>query len=236
MKSICIIPARGGSKRIPRKNIREFCGKPIIAYSIEAALNCGCFDEVMVSTDDEEIKEIAIKYGGTVPFMRSKEAADDHAMTHTVLLEVLSMYKERGYEFDKMCCIYCTAPFVTSDHIKEGMQVLIEEKRDCVYPVVQFSFPPQRAVVIHGDKVYWTHRENQFVRSQDLEPIYHDVGQFYCLDIDAFYKNPSLVLDNTKAIVIDDLWAQDIDNETDWKLAEQKYRFLMNNSVNWKVE
>ena len=115
------------------------------------------------------------------------------------------------------------------------MRILVDEKRDCVYPVVQYSFPPQRAVVIHDDKVFWTHKENQFVRSQDLEPIYHDVGQFYCMNIESFYAAPSLVLNNTKAIVIDDLWAQDIDNETDWKLAEQKYRFLMENDVRWRA-
>lgn len=234
MSSICIIPARGGSKRIPRKNIREFCGKPIIAYSIEAAIKSGCFDEVMVSTDDTEIKAVAEKYGASVPFMRSEYASSDHAMTHTVLLEVLDEYEKMGRVFDNMCCIYCTAPFVNSEHLKDGMDEL-NNGWDCVYPIVQFSFPPQRAVVIHEGKVFWTHRENQFVRSQDLEPIYHDVGQFYCMNIDSFRKEPALVFGNTKGIVIDDLWAQDIDNETDWKIAEQKYIFLQKNPVNWRV-
>lgn len=235
MSNLCIIPARGGSKRIPKKNIREFCGKEIIAYSIQAALNSGCFDEVMVSTDDEIIKNIALKYGATVPFMRSEYAAGDHAMTHTVLLEVLEEYEKLGKTFDNMCCIYCTAPFVTADHLRVGMDKLMNEKWDCVYPVVQFSFPPQRAVVIHEGKVYWTHKENQFVRSQDLEPIYHDVGQFYCMNIAAFKKEPSLVFGNTSAIVINDLWAQDIDNESDWLLAEQKYKFLIDNNIRWEV-
>lgn len=226
MKNICIIPARGGSKRIHKKNIRNFCGKPILAYSIEAALLSGCFDEVMVSTDDTEIKSIALQYGAKVPFMRSEEAAGDHAMTHTVLLEVLAEYEKRDMVYDNMCCIYPTAPFVTAERIKEGMDTLINEKRGCVYPVVQFSFPPQRCVVIYDDKVYWKYPENEMTRSQDLEPIYHDVGQFYCLNINKFYKRPSLLLENTKAIVIDDMEAQDIDNESDWQMAETKYQRL----------
>lgn len=226
MKNICIIPARGGSKRIHKKNIRNFCGKPILAYSIEAALLSGCFDEVMVSTDDTEIKSIALQYGAKVPFMRSEEAAGDHAMTHTVLLEVLAEYEKRDMVYDNMCCIYPTAPFVTAERIKEGMDTLINEKRGCVYPVVQFSFPPQRCVVIYDDKVYWKYPENEMKRSQDLEPIYHDVGQFYCLNINKFYKRPSLLLENTKAIVIDDMEAQDIDNESDWQMAETKYQRL----------
>lgn len=216
MKNLCIIPARGGSKRIPRKNIRNFCGKPILAYSIIAAIKSGCFDEVMVSTDDDEIKQIALKYGAKVPFMRSESASNDYAMTHTVLLEVLAEYKKLGYEFDNMCCIYCTAPFVTAERLKEGMNILIGEKRDCVFPIVQFSFPPQRCVVIHDDKIFWRYPENEMTRSQDLEPIYHDVGQFYCMKVEAFYKRPSLLLGNTKGIIIDDLEAQDIDNEADW--------------------
>lgn len=130
---MAIIPARGGSKRIPRKNIKEFCGKPIIAYSIEAAISSGKFDEVIVSTDDEEIKDIALDLGAKVPFMRSDEAAGDHAMTHIVLLEVLEMYKDRGVEFENMCCIYSTSPFVTGERLNEAMDFLEKESRDCVY-------------------------------------------------------------------------------------------------------
>lgn len=226
MKNLCIIPARGGSKRIHKKNIRDFCGKPILAYSIEAAIQSGCFDEVMVSTDDAGIKDVALQYGAKVPFMRSEEAAGDHAMTHTVLLEVLAEYEKRGMTFDNMCCIYPTAPFVTAERIREGIDILVKEKRGCVYPVVQFSFPPQRCVVIYDDKVYWKYPENEMTRSQDLEPIYHDVGQFYCLNISKFYERPSLLLENSKAIIIDDMEAQDIDNESDWQIAETKYRKL----------
>lgn len=225
-KNLAIITARGGSKRIPRKNIKDFCGKPIMAYSIEAALNAGIFDEVMVSTDDQEIAEIAEKYGAKVPFMRSEEASSDYAMTHVVLLEVLAEYKKRGIEFDYMCCIYPTAPFITADKIKKGMEMLKNENLDSVLPVVSFSFPPQRGFVMRDEKVVFQYPENALVRSQDLETIYHDAGQFYCINVESFFQNPNLVMDNTKPIILDDLEVQDIDHESDWRMAEFKYEYL----------
>ncbi|MCM1498878.1 MAG: pseudaminic acid cytidylyltransferase [Clostridium sp.] len=226
MSSIAVITARGGSKRIPRKNIREFCGKPIIAYSIEVALASHTFDEVMVSTDDEEIKEIALQYGAKVPFMRSNETSDDHAMTYKVLLEVLDSYKKRGMKFEYMCCVYPTAPFITIDSLKRAMHMLKSESLDSVLPVVQFSFPPQRGIIIQNGKTAFRWPENALVRSQDLEPMYHDAGQFYCVNVKKFMRHHSLITENTKPIILDDWEVQDIDNESDWKMAEFKYSYL----------
>lgn len=223
-KNVAVITARGGSKRIPRKNIKDFCGKPIIAYSIEAALKSELFEEVMVSTDDEEIKEIALTYGAKVPFMRSAEMSGDMAMTHEVIMEVVNEYKKHNMNFDYVCCIYPTAPFVNAEKLKSAYKILLDNNAEAVYPVVQFSFPPQRAVVIWDGKARFTHPENAFVRSQDLEPIYHDVGQFYFLNVEEFLRQNKLILDKTYPIIVSDLEAQDIDNEEDWKLAEIKYK------------
>lgn len=225
-KTIAIITARGGSKRIPRKNIREFCGKPILAYSIETAIKSHIFDEVMVSTDDEEIKDIALKYGAKVPFMRSAEMSDDNTMTYQVLLEVLNEYRKRDIEFKYMCCIYPTAPFITVDNLNKAMRTLENEGADSIIPMVQFSFPPQRSFVMSDEKITFKWPENELVRSQDLEPMYHDAGQFYFLNVEKFLKNHTLITDNTKPIILDDLEVQDIDNESDWRMAEFKYKYL----------
>lgn len=180
-KRIAIITARGGSKRIPKKNIKDFCGKPIIAYSIEAAISSKLFDEVMVSTDSEEIAEIAKKYGASVPFMRSAETSNDYATTNDVLIEVFNEYKKRGQEFDIAVCIYPTAPFVTADKLKRAIDMVEKDGADAVTPVVQFSFPPQRAFIIRDNALEYQYPENASARSQDLEPIYHDCGQFYVM-------------------------------------------------------
>lgn len=224
--AIAIITARGGSKRIPRKNIRKFCGKPIIAYSIEAAIESHLFERVMVSTDDREIKDIAEEYGAEVPFMRSEKTSDDNAMTYEVLLEVLEEYKKRNIEFKYMCCIYPTAPFISVEHLKQAMVLLQKENLDSVLPMVQFSFPPQRAFVMKDGLLAFKWPENALVRSQDLEPMYHDAGQFYCMKVEQFKKSQKLIMKHTKPIILDDLEVQDIDNESDWKIAEFKYRYL----------
>jgi N-acylneuraminate cytidylyltransferase len=176
MRVLALIPARGGSKRIPRKNIKEFCGKPIIAYSIEAALNTGLFDEVMVSTDSEEIAEVAKKYGAKVPFFRSEKTSGDFATTNDVLLEVIDEYEKRGERFDYGVCVYPTAPFVTAEKIKDAMEKFIESKADSLIPVVAFSFPPKRAMVIRDERLVFEYPEFMDARSQDLEKEYHDVG------------------------------------------------------------
>ena len=225
-KRLAIITARGGSKRIPHKNIREFCGRPIITYSIEAALNSGVFDEVMVSTDDEKIAEIARKAGAKVPFLRSVETSNDFATTADVILEVLEEYKKIGQNFDVACCIYPTAPFITADKLKNAVFLLEEKAYDSVMPVTEFSFPPLRGMIMDEDKVSYKWEEYSMARSQDLQKIYHDVGQFYVMNVEKFKDSKKLVTKNTGAIVIDELEMQDIDNEVDWKLAELKYRLL----------
>lgn len=227
--AVAVITARGGSKRIPRKNIKEFCGKPIIAYSIEAALQSGCFDEVMVSTDDKEIAEIAKKYGASVPFERSEKNASDLANTTDVLLEVVNSYAEIGKEYSRMCCIYPTAPFVTPEKLKYAMRLLENDETQTVMPVVQFSFPPLRGMHIRDDKLTFCHPEYAFTRSQDLEKVYHDCGQFYCIKVNEFLKEKKLVMPNAKAIIVSEREVQDIDTEDDWVIAEIKYRLLKEN-------
>lgn len=224
MSSIAIITARGGSKRIPRKNIREFCGKPILAYSIQAARECGLFDRVMVSTDDEEIAETARRYGAEVPFRRSAEAAGDFATTSSVLLEVLGEYEKRGECFDTLCCVYPTAPFVTAERLRQAASLLEESGADSVLPVVRFSFPPQRCVVMQEGRLQFKWPEYAQTRSQDLEPFYHDAGQFYCLRVKSFLEQRTLVMDHTVPLILPEMEIQDIDTEEDWELAQVKYR------------
>lgn len=225
-KKIAIITARGGSKRIPRKNIKEFCGKPILAYSIEAALEAGCFDTVMVSTDDMEIAEIAKSYGAEVPFLRSAETANDFATTNDVLLEVLSECEKAGQSFHMAACIYPTAPFVTAERLRQAVEQLESSEADTVIPVVSFSYPPQRAMVVRNERLVFKYPEHLNSRSQDMEPHYHDVGQFYVFRTEAFRRNMHLMVGDILPMVIPELEVQDIDTRTDWELAEMKYRLL----------
>ena len=228
MANLAIIPARGESKRIPRKNIKPFLGKPIIAYSIEAAIKSNLFDEVMVSTDDDEIAKIAMKYGATVPFLRSQDNANDFAVLADVVEEVVSNYSIQGKEFNSICCILPTAPFVTSNKIIEAYTKLTKGDFNSVFPVLEFSFPIQRSLKIEDNKVAMVWREHLNSRSQDLEPRYHDSGQFYWLKSSSFVEDKKLFTTNSGAIVISELHAQDIDTETDWKLAEIKYKLMLN--------
>ena len=227
-KKLAIITARGGSKRIPRKNIKLFNGFPIIKYSIEAALKSNEFDEVMVSTDDEEIAEIAIKYGASVPFFRSQKNSDDHSGTAEVIEEVILDYKNKNILFDYVCCIYPTAPFVTADIIKEAMSKLISFSADCVLPVVRYSYPVQRSLKIVNGSALMNWPENYSARSQDLSPFFHDCGQFYCLNVKSLLEQKKLFAKKTIPIEISELEMQDIDNEVDWKLAELKYKLIHN--------
>lgn len=224
---LAIIPARGGSKRIPKKNIKDFCGRPIIAYSINAAIKSSLFDIVMVSTDSEEIASLAKEYGAEVPFLRSNRTSDDYATTSDVLEEVLVRYKDIGYTFDCFCCIYPTAPPVTATKLNEAFTLFEDKKAEAVLPVVKYSYPPQRAIVIKDGLASFQYIENRFARSQDLEAIYHDAGQFYFLRTEAFVKQHDLVLKKTIPLIVNELEVQDIDNETDWKLAETKYRMAV---------
>ena len=221
--AVAIITARGGSKRIPRKNIKLFLGQPIIKYSIEAAIKSGCFGEVMVSTDDKEIAEISKKLGATVPFYRSEKTSDDHATTADVIAEVLAEYKKSGKEFDYFCCIYPTAPFITSEKLKEAMRILSEKNADSVFPVAKFSYPIQRGLKIEDGfiKMFWP--ENLTTRSQDLEPAYHDAGQFYFMKVKSFLEQKRVFAEKSIPLIADEMEVQDIDNEEDWKVAELKY-------------
>ncbi|MBY0353731.1 pseudaminic acid cytidylyltransferase [Candidatus Babeliales bacterium] len=225
---VAIIPARGGSKRIPRKNIKSFLGQPIISYSIQAALQAGCFDEVMVSTDDVEIADIAKNVGAQVPFIRSASNADDHAMLADVIEEVLLEYHKQGKNFTYFCCILPTAPFVSAQRLKEGFAMLTESKVDSVVPVVRFSYPVQRAVRVDDDKLSMLWPENYNKRSQDLEPVYHDCGQFYFMKSQSLLEQKQLFAKNTMAIKLSELEVQDIDSLEDWKIAELKYKVINN--------
>lgn len=223
MKNLCIIPARGGSKRIPRKNVRLFLGKPMLAYSIETAKQSGLFEEIMVSTDDEEIAEVACRYGANVPFMRSAETASDFATTADVLREVLAKYLELGRSFDNFCCFYATAPLVQSKDVVSAFVLLQQFDFTCVYPVVQFSYPIWRCLDLAEDGTmtrHWPQFENS--RSQDLPKEYHDTGTFY------WYKTKEWLMGKAKigGIKVDETTIQDIDTETDWKLAEMKFKLL----------
>lgn len=221
-RKIAVITARGGSKRIPKKNIKEFCGKPILAYSIQVAIDSGLFDEVMVSTDSKEIADIAVQYGAKVPFMRSEETSNDYATTNDVLKEVFSEYEKRGEHFDIAVCIYPTAPFVTAQKLKEALCLMERENAEEVTPVVRFSFPPQRAFVLRNGILQYQYPENEKKRSQDLEPIYHDCGQFYVLKVENVLKD----VKGTRIIplIMLETEVQDIDTEEDWAIAEMKYQ------------
>lgn len=226
MSSIAIITARGGSKRIPNKNKKDFLGKPIMCYSIEAALSSGLFEEVMVSTDDEEIAQIARKAGANIPFMRSAATADDFATTDDVLLEVLSEYEKRGQIFEYMACIYPTAPFVTAKKLQDAFRILKERNASGVMPVVQFSFPPQRGMAMRDGRLVYCYPDNAMKRSQDLETVYHDCGQFYFYRTKEYRACKGDLKDGYVPIVMPETQVQDIDNLTDWKMAEMKYRMM----------
>lgn len=224
MKNLCIIPARGGSKRIPRKNIKPFMGKPIMAYSIEAALKSELFDEVMVSTDDKEFAEVAKKNGASVPFLRSEATANDYATTVDVLLEVVEMYKQRGKEFDTVCCLYSTAPFVTSERLREAYNKLSDQIDGC-FTIVEYSYPIQRSLRINeSGLVEMKYPEFLKSRTQDLEKIYHDAGQFYVVKMDVLFEEKTVWCKHTAPLVLSELEVQDLDTLTDWQLAEMKYK------------
>lgn len=224
-KKLAIITARGGSKRIPRKNTKEFCGKPILCYSIEAARDAGVFDEIMVSTEDKEIARIAEMAGAVVPFFRSEENAGDFASTDDVIMEVLKSYQEMGQSFEAFCCLYPTAPFLSGERLRSAMALL--EETDSVMPVVPFSYPPQRGLVI--DEKGFIRRqfpEYATTRSQDLPQIYHDCGQFYACRTRAFLEAGTTDVERLLPLVLTEMEVQDIDTPEDWAIAEMKYRML----------
>jgi len=226
-QNIAIIPARGGSKRIPKKNIKAFFGKPILAYSIETALKSGLFDEVMVSTDDEEIAKIARQYGAKVPFMRSKDKSDDFATLSDVISEVLKDYKDKlNRQFEHICCLLPTAPFIDENDLKKAYNKLNSNHIEAVFPLVRFSYPIQRALKIENNFVKMIWPENKNKRSQDLEPAFHDSGLFYWIKNESFQREKTLWTDKTAFIELPQHKVQDIDTNDDWKMAELKYKLL----------
>lgn len=221
MNNLAIIAARGGSKRIPGKNIKNFMGRPIIAYSIEAAIKSALFTEIMVSTDDEEIAAVAKQYGAKVPFLRSAENADDYATLADVADEVRAEYEKQKIFFDNICLILPTAPFISPDILKKTYHLLLSEDIDSVRPVVKFSYPIQRALKMRNGKLQMFYPEHKTTRSQDLEPAYHDAGQFYWMKTEKALRGT-----NKFGFEIPEILVQDIDNEEDWRMAEMKYKYL----------
>jgi pseudaminic acid cytidylyltransferase len=224
---VAIIPARGGSKRIPKKNIKHFHGKPIIAYTIESALKSGLFSSVIVSTDDTEIAEIAKNHGAEVPFLRSKENADDFATTSSVLIEVLEQLALKGESFTTACCIYPTSPLIDSKDLKGAYEQFMRNKYDVLLSCVSYSFPIQRSFhLTDSNMVELNQPEAINQRSQDLIKNYHDAGAMYFFDVQKFNASKSLWAGNIGAFELSELKVQDIDTLEDWKMAELKYSIL----------
>ena len=227
MSLLAIITARGGSKRIPRKNVKPFMGRPMLAYALAAARECALFDEIMVSTDDDEIAALARAEGAAVPFRRSAATSGDLATTDAVLREVLDAYAARGRSFDAFCCLYPCVPLLTGALLHEAGETFLASPAESLIPVVRFSYPIQRALVRGADGfIAFREPENAARRSQDLEPTYHDAGMFYFCRTDAFRVSGSLKTRTTAMFELPEERVQDIDNESDWHLAEMKYRLL----------
>lgn len=227
MKFLAIIPARGGSKRIEHKNIKDFCGAPVIAYSIRAALRAGCFSRVLVSTDDAEIARVAVELGAEVPFMRSDKTSDDFATTADVINEVLDCLEVKGETYDAIACIYATAPFITPERLRDAVAMIERSEAQSVFTCVEYSYPIQRSLAIGEDgRISMRYPEYAGSRSQDLPKTYHDAGQFYVSTVRSFRDCGSLWGPDTRPIVLPELEVQDLDTITDWKLAEMKFRLL----------
>ena len=224
---VAIIPARGGSKRIPRKNIKPFHGKPMIAYSIEAAKASGCFDKVIVSTDDSEIAEVATTYGAEVPFLRPKEISDDYATTMDVMEHAIRWCKSEGWQVDVVCCLYATAPFILPEDLQKGYELICDDTVQFVFSATSFPFPIQRAIKLDEQgSVSMFSPENEKVRSQDLEEAYHDAGQFYWGQTTAFLNKLSIFSPHSKVVLLPRFRVQDIDTPEDWELAEKLFSIL----------
>jgi len=220
MKSIAIIPARGGSKRIPRKNIKDFLGKPIITYPIETAINSQLFSKVIVSTDDKNIADISEKHGAQIPFLRSNKNSDDFATINDVFVEVINWFNNNNEEFDFYCIILPTTPLLSIDLLKQGFDFLKNSDFDSIRPIVRYNYPIQRSFKVLNGKVEFISKEYCNTRSQDLEPAFHDAGMFYFIK-----KGFNLMGNNKGAFEIESILSQDIDNEDDWRIAEFKYQY-----------
>lgn len=229
---LCIIPARGGSKRIPRKNIKDFLGKPIIAYSIEAALESKLFDKVIVSTDDEEIVETAKKYGAGAPFMRPDELADDHTATIPVVKHAIEWLDAQGESPSEVCCLYATAPFVQENTIRKAYEQMKQEQADYCFTATSFSFPVQRAIKVTADnRVKMLDPKKFETRSQDLEEVFHDAGQLYWGKAEAFKQEKLLFSKDSTPYILPRYLVQDIDTQDDWTRAEAMFRVLQQTNL-----
>lgn len=225
--NIAVIPARGGSKRIPRKNIKDFHGKPLIAYSIEAAIASGCFDKIIVSTDDYEIAEVALRYGADVPFMRPESISDDFATTMDVMQHAVQWCEDAGIKSDFVCCIYATAPFLLPEYLNEGLSILASSRFKYVFSATSFPFPIQRAIRLGANNQVSMFDPAQLnTRSQDLESAYHDAGQFYWGKVEAFLEGVPIFSDCSTVVLIPRVRVQDIDEMEDWDFAEALYSVL----------
>lgn len=226
MKILAIITARGGSKRIPKKNIKDFFGKPMLSYAIKDCEDAGIFTEIMVSTDCNEIAEVARTNGANVPFMRSQKTADDFATTYDVLEEVVLNYKNAGKEYDYICCIYPCVPFLTGKTLQNAFEQLTTSDNDALMPVCKYPVPIEWAMKIENDILLPNDRIAQMIRSQDLKPKFFDVGMFYMIKCDTLLREKTLVPEKTMAYIMNEQEIQDIDTMDDWKLAELKYKLI----------
>ena len=224
MSTICIIPARGGSKRIPQKNTKSFHGRPIISYSIRTAIDSGLFRRVIVSTDSQEISDVAADFGAEVPFLRSEANSSDAATLTQAVVEVIETLQATDAQIDFACCLLPTAVLVTAERLSEALAVLRDGAADCVLPVVEFSPPVQRSLVIDSGRVGFRWPEFEFTRTQDCEPHYHDSGSFYMFRVSAFLTERRLIMTHSVPMVLGRSEVQDIDTLEDWVEAEMKFQ------------
>jgi pseudaminic acid cytidylyltransferase len=224
---LAVIPARGGSKRIPHKNIKPFCGKPMLAWSVEAALQSGCFDQVIVSTDDAEIAEVARQCGAQVPFMRPATLSDDHTGTTAVIAHAINWFAQQGQKPELVCCVYATAPFVSAADLRQGLTVLTDTGADYAFSVTSYAFPIQRAIrITAAQPIEMFNPEHFNTRSQDLEKAYHDAGQFYWGRASAWSQGKMIFSPASMPVLLPRHRVQDIDTNEDWLMAEYLFRAL----------
>ena len=224
---LAVIPARGGSKRIPRKNIKPFCGRPMIAWSILAASRSGCFDRIIVSTDDLEIAELAKAHGADVPFLRPALLSDDLTGTIPVVVHAVEWQSQHGEPANEVCCIYATAPFMQGVDLKRGLKVLRSTGADYAFSVTTYAFPIQRAIRITTDGgVDMFNPEHFYTRSQDLEEAWHDAGQFYWGTSQAWLSGKPIFGHGSAPVPLPRYRVQDIDTHEDWAQAELIFKIL----------
>lgn len=223
---LAVIPARGGSKRIPHKNIKPFVGKPIIAYSIEAALSSGLFDKVVVSTDDEAIAAVARDFGAEVPFMRPEAIAGDVVSARAAVHHAREFFQAQGCQVDYTCCIYATAPFIQAQYLSQGLERLQSSDKVYSFSVVEFEYTPYRGFIFENDKAKLLYPEHRNSRSQELATVYHDAGQFYWTKVQASMQDEPLVGSDFEPVVLPKYLVHDIDTQDDWLRAEMMYSYL----------